>query len=69
MRTHIELDDQLIHQAQDLSGLKTRKATVNAALAEYVKVLKQRRLLELRGKVEWVGDLDEMRASRDFQSE
>ncbi len=68
MRTHIELDDQLIDQAQGLSGLKTRKATVNAALAEYVKVLKQRRLLELHGKVEWTGDLDEMRASRDPQS-
>ena len=52
MRIHIELDDQLIDQAQGLSGLKTRKATVNAALVEYVKVLKQRRLLELNGKVE-----------------
>ena len=69
MRTHIELDDQLIHQAQDLSGLKTRKATVNAALNEYVKILKRKRLLELRGKVKWDGDLNQMRASRDFQSE
>ena len=69
MRTHIELDDQLIHLAQDLSGLKTRKATVNAALEAYVKVLKRQRLLELRGKLEWEGDLDQMRASRNSQSE
>jgi Arc/MetJ family transcription regulator len=69
MRTHIELDDQLIHQAQDLSGLKTRKATVNAALKEYVKILKRRELLRLEGKVAWEGDLDQLRAQRTSQPE
>ena len=69
MRTHIELDDQLIHQAQDLSGLKTRKATVNAALKEYVKILKRRELLKLEGKVAWEGDLDQLRAQRTSQPE
>ena len=69
MRTHIELDDQLIHQAQDLSGLKTRKATVNAALEEYVKLLKRRELLKLQGKVPWEGDLDQLRAQRDHKPE
>ncbi len=69
MRTHIELDDQLIHQAQDLSGLKTRKATVNAALEEYVKLLKRRELLKLQGKVPWEGDLDQLRAQRDYKPE
>ncbi len=69
MRTHIELDDQLIHQAQDLSGLRTRKATVNAALEEYVKLLKRRELLKLQGKVPWEGDLDQLRAHRDSRPE
>lgn len=69
MRTHIELDSQLINQAQELSGLKTRKATVNAALDEYVKILKRKRLMELRGQVEWNGDLEQLRAHRDLQSE
>lgn len=64
MRTHIELDDQLIQQAQDLSGLKTRKATVNAALKEYVKALKRQEVLKLQGKVAWEGDLDQLRTGR-----
>lgn len=64
MRTHIELDDQLIHQAQDLSGLKTRKATVNEALKEYVKLLKRQELLKLQGKVPWEGNLDQLRTRR-----
>lgn len=67
MRTHIELDDQLIATAQSLSGLKTRKATVDAALRAYVKGLKRQRLLELRGQVAWEEDLAQLRAARDVQ--
>ena len=42
----------------------TKKAAVNAALAEYVRMLKRRRLLELRGQVPWEGSLDRMRERR-----
>ncbi|MCK7580678.1 MAG: type II toxin-antitoxin system VapB family antitoxin [Chromatiales bacterium] len=65
MRTHIELDDHLLTQVQDLGRFATKKAAVNTALAEYVKLLKRRQLLELRGKISWEGDLDRLRASRD----
>ena len=65
MRTHIELDDRLLTQVQHLGQFTTKKAAVNTALAEYVKLLKRRQLLELRGKIPWEGDLDQLRASRD----
>ncbi len=65
MRTHIELDDRLLTQVQHLGQFATKKAAVNTALAEYVKLLKRRQLLELRGKIPWEGDLDRLRASRD----
>jgi Arc/MetJ family transcription regulator len=64
MKTHIELDDELLEQVFRLGGFATKKAAVNTALAEYVKLLKRRELLEMRGKIPWEGDLNEMRADR-----
>jgi Arc/MetJ family transcription regulator len=42
----------------------TKKAAANAALAEYAKLLKQRELLQMQGKVPWSGNLDALRANR-----
>jgi Arc/MetJ family transcription regulator len=64
MATHIELDEALLKQIVRLGHFSTKKAAVNAALAEYLRHLKRRQLLELRGKVHWDGDLDAMRSSR-----
>ena len=64
MKTHIDLDEQLLEQLFRLGGFDTKKAAVNTALAEYVKLLKRRELLGMRGKVQWEGDLNEMRADR-----
>lgn len=64
MKTHIELDDELLKQVFELGGFATKKAAVNTALAEYVKLLLRRELLNMRGKIRWVGDLNEMRADR-----
>jgi len=64
MKTHIELDDELLEQVFRLGGFATKKAAVNTALAEYAKLLKRRELLEMRGKIPWEGDLNEMRADR-----
>lgn len=64
MRTHVELDDTLLEQVIRLGGFPTRKAAINAALAELSRALKRRHLLELRGKIRWQGDLDQLRAPR-----
>lgn len=64
MRTHIELDNNLLEQVCTLGQFSTKKAAVNMALAEYAKLLKRQSLLALRGQVEWQGDLDRMRANR-----
>lgn len=68
MKTHIELNDELLEQVFQLGGFGTKKAAVNAALAEYVKLLQRRQLLEMRGKIRWEGDLSEMRADRRNRS-
>ena len=67
MRTNIDIDDELLEKAMRLAGTKTKKATVEEALLLLVRRYGQRRALELRGTVEWVGDLEEMRRSREFE--
>ena len=64
MRTNIELDEQLVDEALQLTHIKTKKELVNYALKELVRQIKRRRLLEYEGRVEWTGSLDEMRNSR-----
>lgn len=64
MRTNIELNTTLLDQICKLGHFSTKKAAVNAALAEYVKFLKRQELLELQGKIAWEGDLEELRAMR-----
>ncbi len=61
MRTNIDLNDQLIEQALQLSHAKTKKEVVGLALANFVQMLQRQQLLGLRGKVAWEGDLDLMR--------
>ena len=64
MRTNIEIDEVLIREAQHLSGLKTKRAVVDAALRMFVRVQHQKDVLQLAGKVKWEGDLDAMREGR-----
>ncbi len=64
MPMHIDLDESLVNEVMQLGAHPTKKAAVNAALAEYVRMLKRRRLLELRGRVPWEGSLDRMRERR-----
>lgn len=61
MRTNIVIDDQLMDQAITLSGLETKKAVVEQALKLYIQLLQQAALRELRGKLRWEGDLNQMR--------
>lgn len=61
MRTNIVIDDELMKEAQKLSGLKTKREVVETALRQYVKLKKQGEIRAWRGKLKWEGDLDEMR--------
>jgi Arc/MetJ family transcription regulator len=61
MRTNIEIDDELLAEAMKVSGAKTKRATVEEALKQFVNLAAQRQTLkELKG-MGWDGDLDEMR--------
>jgi len=61
MRTNIVIDDNLMAEAIKLSQLKTKKAVVETGLRLLIQVKKQERIKGLRGKINWDGDLEEMR--------
>ncbi len=63
-RTNLVLDEALLEEATRLSGEKTYSAAVQKALHEYVRRVKARQILELRGSGLWEGDLSEMRRDR-----
>jgi Arc/MetJ family transcription regulator len=64
MRTNIEIDDALIGRAMSLSGLKTKRETVEEALRLLVRLKSQEAIRGFRGKLAWEGDLDDMRRDK-----
>lgn len=64
LRTNIELDEKLVDEAMRLTHKKTKKELVNYALEELVHKIKRKKILDLEGRVEWTGNLGEMRKSR-----
>jgi len=63
-RTNLVLDEQRLEEARRLLGTKTYSETVNKAMEEAIRIIQIRRLPDLLGKVEWHGDLSEMREDR-----
>ena len=53
MATNLSIDPELIEQALKVSGERTKKAAVTKALQEFVARRRQKRLLDLMGKLEW----------------
>ncbi|MGH3992210.1 MAG: type II toxin-antitoxin system VapB family antitoxin [Pseudonocardiaceae bacterium] len=64
MRTNIEIDDDVLHEAQELTGTRTKRETVDLALRELVARHRRIGVLDLRGRVHWEGNLAESRRGR-----
>lgn len=58
MATNLSIDPRLIEQALAVSGEKTKKAAVTRALEEFIARRRQKRLLDLMGRLEWDSDYD-----------
>ncbi|WP_142684114.1 type II toxin-antitoxin system VapB family antitoxin [Chitinophaga polysaccharea] len=63
-KTNIDLDDKLIKEAMRLNKGKTKEEVINEALKKYILGINQRKFLDLKGKVQWDGDLNEMRGKK-----
>lgn len=66
MRTNLDLDDELMAEALQASGAKTKKAAVEEALRLMVRLSRQRRALDDLWGIGWEGDLDASREGRRF---
>ena len=54
-------------QLVEATGIKTTRELVGHALRELLRHRDQKQILKLLGKVEWEGDLSEMRRLRTFE--
>ena len=63
MRTNIDIDDKLMADVLQATGLKTKKDAVKLGLKTLIILKKQEKIREFRGRLEWTGDLDDMRSA------
>ena len=64
MRTTLNIDDEALAAALEVSPGRTKTAVINEALHEYARRRRVRSLLDLKGCGPWEGDLDELRKRR-----
>ena len=64
MRTNIVIDDKLMRDTLRATGLKTKREAVELGLQTLLRLEKQAQIRGLRGKLDWQGDLNAMRAAR-----
>lgn len=58
MRTNIDLDDDLVEEAQRLTGLESKRGVVHEALRVLIESKRRRSLNELAGKIRFTDDYD-----------
>jgi Arc/MetJ family transcription regulator len=64
MRTNIVIDDKLMRETLEATGLKTRREAVDQGLRTLLRLSRQRKIRLFRGKLQWEGDLEAMRTDR-----
>ncbi len=64
MRTNIVIDETLIQDVLKETGLKTKREAVERGLQLLLRLSRQARIREFRGKLRWEGNLDEQRQNK-----
>ena len=64
MRTNILLNDKLVSDCLQASGIKTKKDLIEQALNLFLLVKKQGSIKNYRGKLPWTGDLNKERTQK-----
>lgn len=64
MRTNIVIDDALMKDVLEVTGLKTKREAVELGLKTLLRLKNQERIKAFRGKLQWEGDLEAMRTDR-----
>jgi len=58
MRINVAIDDQQARNAQQSTELSIKRDQVDLPLKTLIRLKKQNRIRELKGKLQWDGDLD-----------
>jgi Arc/MetJ family transcription regulator len=58
MRTNIDIDENLVKKAMEITGMNTKKAVINMILNDYIRRNNQKNILKYRGRKIWEGDLE-----------
>jgi len=62
MRTNIVIDDALMQEVLEKTGIRTKREAVEQGLRLLLQSTEQvQQIRALRGRIHWQGDLDEMR--------
>lgn len=61
MRTNIVIDDELMARVMKATGIRTKREAVELALKALLRLKQQESIRDFRGKLDWEGDLDDMR--------
>ncbi len=61
MKTNIDIDDTLIADALQATGLEATDQVIELALKMLVQLKRQEKIRDFRGQLTWEGDLDAMR--------
>lgn len=63
-RTNIDLDDRLVKEGLKIFKCKSKRELVDLVLKELLRSAKRKEILELRGRVKWEGNIEDLRRSR-----
>lgn len=63
MRTNIDIDDELLAEAMEATGRKTKKQTVEDGLRALIRARRQAQAMGELDGIGWSGSVDEVRAA------
>ncbi len=63
-RTNVVLDEELVKECRRVTGIPTQRWLIDHALRELLRHERQKKVLELKGRVSWKGDLRAWRRGR-----
>lgn len=64
VRTTLNIDGDALAEAMKHAEGRTKTEVVNEALRHFVPARRLRELSDLRGRIEWEGDMDALRGRR-----
>lgn len=63
-QAYSNINTQLLNTVLKITGISNADEVINLALKKFLQIERQKKILELEGKIQWEGDLEQMRTAR-----